>query len=333
MKSVRTMAVLLIAFYVLNAAAQVPGGVNSSSGAVAKELTITVRITYDNARGFPANLRVSLASAYGSTVDLRTTDGFGVAQFNHVLPGKYKFVVSGLDIQTLDTGEIDLTDASPNVNEYLKVHKTDVQGTPGGETSVAEASVPPNARKEYDKGMKSLERKDYDSAKKSFEQAIALYPKYAQAQSGLATSYASLGQGEKAVEMFRAALENDDHLQMPNLYLGRFYYENKKYKEAEPYLLKAQTGDPQNAQILTALANCQYRNGEPDLALASARKVHSLKDHSQYAIAHLIAGDILTSKNQTKEAAEEYEMFLKEDPKSPLAPNVRDALTKLRAAK
>lgn len=331
MKPSRLLGTLAL-FFAASAAAQLPAGAGAPS-TISRDTTITVRVSYDNERGVPANVQVSLTSWYGSVVEVRTADGYGNAEFPHVMPGKYKFVISGVTIQTAQTGEIDVADGTPHITQNILVHKLTGPVAPGGATSAIEASVPDSAKKAYEKGLRSMEHKEWDAAKKSFEQALAIYPKYAQAQNGLATSYVNLGQGEKAVETFRAAISNDEHLQMANLYLGHFYYENKNYKEAEPYLLRAESADPQNAQILTALANCQYRNGEADLALASARKVHSLKDHTQYSIAHLIAADILTSRNQQKEAAQEYELFLKEDPKSPMAPKVREALAKTNAAK
>lgn len=317
---------LLLIGFVGSAVSQAPSDIS-------KDITIIVRVTYDNDRGMPANLRVELASAFGGMVDARTTDGYGTVTFSHVTPGKYKLIVSGFGIQKADTGEIDFSNSSSNSTQFIRVHKIDNPNVPGGETSVTEQNVPSKAKKAFDKGMHSLDDKDWNSAKDYFTEALSIYPKYAVAENGLAVAYVNLGQGAKAVETFQAALKMDDRLPQANLYLGHFYYDNKNYKEAEPYLEKAQVAEPDNAQVLTALANCELRNGEPDKALATARKVHTLKDHSKFAVAHLIAADVLTSRNQDKEAADEYAMFLKEDPKSPLAPTVRQALAKLSAAK
>jgi tetratricopeptide (TPR) repeat protein len=331
MRSARLALFLMMMISTGYAVAQ--AGIGGPPSSVARDTTIMVRVSYDNVGGVPSNVRVSLVSWFGSTVDVRSTDGYGNAEFTHVLPGKYKLAISGLGIQTVETGEIDVDDGTPRLTQNVQVHKTDAVSTPGGITSVAAANIPEAAAKEYEKGMHKMERKDWEGAKKAFEQALAIYPKYALAQNGLATSYSNLGQGAKAVEMFKAALGNDERLQMANLYLGRFYYENKNFKEAEPYLLRAQAGDPQNAQILMVLANSQFRNGEYDQALATALKVRSLKDRNQYAMVHLIAADILTSRGQKDQAAAEYELFLKEDPKSTLAPKIREALASLRATK
>ncbi len=174
-----------------------------------------------------------------------------------------------------------------------------------------------------------MQHEDWNNAETLLERAIAIYPKYALAHNNLALVYVHLNQREKAVESFRTAAQLDEHLQSANLYLGQFYYDNKDFKQAEPYLLRAASADPRNAQILLAVANSQMKNGESDLALANAQKVHSLPDHKKFAIAHLIAAQVLTDRGENQPAREEYRQFLREDPGSPLAGRVKDALAKL----
>ena len=133
------------------------------------------------------------------------------------------------------------------------------------------------------------------------------------------------------MEAFQSATQIDPTLQEPIVYLGQFYYENKQYKEAEPYLLRSAAEQPKSAQILTALANVELQNGETDLALANARKVPSLPNPKPFAISHLIAAQALDGKGKDDEVAKEYEEYLKEAPDSPLAPRVKDALAKLKS--
>jgi len=58
-----------------------------------------------------------------------------------------------------------------------------------------------------------------------------------------------------------------------------------------------------------------------------------LPDHQKFAIAHLIAAQILSNRGDNQKVAEEYRQFLQEDPSSPLAQRVKDALTKLIPAR
>src|SRR5262249_34317858 len=129
-----------------------------------------------------------------------------------------------------------------------------------------------------------------------------------------------------------AALALDEHIADANLNMGHMLYDARKYKEAEPFLSRALSLDPLNPQLLTVLANAEMQNGEFDLALANSRKVHSIPNHQKFAISHLVAAEVLQSHHSTKEVIQEYKLFLQEDPQSPLAPRVRDALGRIEVA-
>jgi Tfp pilus assembly protein PilF len=296
------------------------------------EEQLNVRVIYENDRTVPANLRVELLSVYGSSIATRTTDGLGSVIFARLQPAKYKVRVSGIGVVTTETGELDLSDSGPNSTIYVSVKKEASDPIGSGSLSVADLNVPSAAKKEFDKGADSMEKKNWTEAKDHLSRAISIYPKYALAHNNLGMTYLKLGQGAAAVESFQNALHFDENIGQANIYLGQFYYDNKDYKQAEPFLQRAAVGEPQNPQILLALANAQMKNGEAEPALANARKVHSLPDHQKFAIAHLVAAQILSDRGDNHKVAEEYRQFLKEDPSSPLAPRVQDALTKLTPA-
>ena len=293
------------------------------------EEQLNVRVTYEDDRTASANLRVELLSVYGSSIETRTTDGFGSVIFARLRPAKYKLRVSGVGVVTTDTGELDLTDSGPNSTKYVSVKKAASDQIGSGLLSVADLSVPSGAKKEFYKGTESMEKKNWTEAKDHLSRAISIYPKYALAYNNLGVTFLKLGQGAAAVESFQNALRFDENIGQANFYLGQFYYDNKDYKQAEPCLQRAAVAEPRNPQILLALANTQMQNGETDPALANARKVHSLPDHQRFAIAHLIAAQILSNRGDNQTVVEEYRQFLQEAPSSPLAPRVKDALTKL----
>ena len=296
------------------------------------EEQLNVRVTYEDDRTASANLRVELLSVYGSSISTRTTDGFGLVIFARLRPAKYKLRISGVGVVTTETGELDLSDSGPNSTISVSVKKEASDRIGSGLSSVADLSVPSAARKEFYKGAESMEKKNWTEAKDHLSRAISIYPKYALAHNNLGVTFLKLGQGAAAIESFQNALHFDENIGQANLYLGQFYYDNKDYKQAEPCLQRAAVAEPRNPQIFLALANTQMQNGEIDPALANARKVHSLPDHQKFAIAHLIAAQILSDRGDNQKVAEEYRHFLQEDPSSPLAPRVRDALTKLTPA-
>jgi Tfp pilus assembly protein PilF len=289
---------------------------------------LTVRISFEDDRPAPPNVRVELLSISGSTVEIGATDTSGTARFTRLTPAKYKLRITGDGIVTTESAEIDMTDSGPSITEFVRVQR-EPQRIDVAPLPPIDVNVPPEARKEFDKASEKLEQKNWADAKTHLERAIAIYPKYALAYNNLALTYLNLNQSEKAVETFRTAAELDEHLPQANLYLGRFYYDNKDYKQAEPFLLRASDGAPKNPQILLALANTQMKNGELDQSLLNAQKVHSLPDYKPFAMAHLIAAQILSDRGKTQDAAEEYRRFLREVPESPMADRVKDALSKL----
>jgi len=300
------------------------------------ESTLIVRLTYENGRSAPGNLRVELISAFGGAVATATTSGMGSASvtFQHVGAGKYKLQVTELDGSHIDSDIFDVVRNEAMHTEFMHLAREAPQQKSATEPTVAasDMNVPDKAKKEFTKGNESLETKSWADAKDHFERAIELYPQYAAAHSSLGIAYASLGQGAKAVAAFQKALKLDEHQTAANIYLGQFYYDNQKFAEAAPYLERAAAAEPENPQLLTALANAELKTGKLDAALANARKVHSIPDHQKFAAAHIIAAQILNSRGRKETTMEEYRLFLKEDPQSQFAPRVRDALAKLESA-
>ena len=321
------LSAVLIAACSVGLQAQIGGPSN-----ISKQVELLVRVMYSNGKSVGPNIRVEVQGAYGGMVTFGSTDTAGMVRFSRLDPGKYKLHITGDGVETKDTSEIDLTDVGPRYTYQAQVDSSAASGG-GGATFTLDASVPADARKEFDKGNDSFKAQDWPGAQKHFEKAISIYPKYAMAYNDLAKALGHQNQNEKSVEAFRKAAELDEHIQETNVYLGEFYYDNHDFKQAEPYLMHASGDDPKNAQLLLVLANCELKNGEVDQALANAQKVHAIPDHKKFASAHIVAGQALSAKGDAKGAADEFRVFLKEDPNSPMAPQVKAALAQLEAAK
>jgi tetratricopeptide (TPR) repeat protein len=319
---------LAVAFLSAASAAQQPTTMSvGSSGGIT---TISVRVTYQQNHRPASGMRVELIASLGGMASMRTTDGNGGATFDGVGTGRFQVQVSGPDIETTKSEIFEAGGSQgPYITEHIEVRLTEKAdaNAPGPALTPI---IPEAARQEFNLGSKEMDKKHWEEAKDHFQKAITAFPKYAEAFNSLGQVEIQLKDGKGAVEAFRSATQIDPTLQDATMYLGQFYYENKQYKEAEPYLLRSVANQPKSAQILIVLANTELQNGESALALANARKVPSLPDHKQFAISHLIVAQALTGKGQDDEIAKEYEEYLKEAPDSPLAPRVKDALAKLK---
>jgi tetratricopeptide (TPR) repeat protein len=330
MKSSHLLLTLALAF--LCAASVAQQTTTMSAGSSAGITTVSVRVTYQQNHRPAPGLRVELISPRGGMASIKTTDGNGGATFDGVGSGRYQVQVSGANIETTksDIFETGGTNGGPYITERIEVRLTQTAGANGPGQALA-VIIPEAAQQEFKLGSKEMDKKHWEEAKVHFQKAITAFPKYAEAFSSLGLVEIQRKDGKDAVEAFRSATQIDPTQQQANLYLGQFYYENLRYKEAEPYLLRTAADQPKNAQILTALANVELQNGETDLALGNARKVPSLPDHKQFAISHLIVAQALTGKGKDDEIAKEYEEYLKEAPDSPLAPRVKDTLATLKS--
>jgi tetratricopeptide (TPR) repeat protein len=301
-----------------------------SSGTAGGNTTIAVRVTYEQSHRPAAGMRVELISTSGGMADSRTTDGNGGATFDGISGGRFKLRVTGPDIEKTESDPFVAGggEGGPYVMENVQVRLAQTVGGKLASPALAPI-IPAPAMQEFKLGSKQMDKKNWEEAKDHFQKAIAAFPKYAEAFNDLGQVDVQMQKGKDAVDAFVAATQIDPTLPQANLYLGQFYYENAKYKEAEPYLQRAAADQPKSAQLLTALANTQLQNGEADLALANARKVPSVPNHKQFAISHLIAAQALSGKGPVDEIAKEYKEYLKEAPDSPLAPRVKDALAKL----
>lgn len=324
---------LAVAFVSTASAAQQT--MTTAGGTAGGTSTVSVRVTYKQNHKPAAGMQVQLVSPMGGMAGIRTTDGNGGATFDGVGTGRYQILVSGPDIDTTksDTFETGGDSGGPYLTERIEVLlKSPADGQSPGASLLP--VIPDSAQKEFKLGSKEMDDKNYEEAKGHFQKAIAAFPKYAEAFNSLALAETQLNDPQDAVEAFRSATQIDPSLQRANLYLGQFYYANHQYKEAEPYLQRCAANQPQNAQLLTALANSELQNGETDLALGNARKVSSLPDHKQFVISHLIAAQALAGKGKDDEIAKEYEEYLKEaPPDSMMVPRVKEALAQLKPNK
>jgi len=146
---------------------------------------------------------------------------------------------------------------------------------------------------------------DWAGAQTDFAKALALDPTSAQVQRSYALMVGSLGRLPEAIAAQRKAIELDplSHAAWENL--GRFLMENGDYPAADQALHRVLELQPNSSYGLYHLTRLQLLEGQPEQALATARKIdyevfrlqgvamaeHSLKDPqgSQQALDELIA--------------------------------------------
>ena len=288
---------------------------------------VRVRISFDDAKEIPSMLKLQLQTATGALIAEQYVRNEGQVNFQNVYPGSYRLRLSGDGVQEVET-EFTVGSREAMHNELLhtvRKSSNDQASSPEGRISAADLNIPDKAKKEFEKGMNSMEKQDYPAAQKHLAKAVEIYPQYSSAYDDLGVIAMHMHQTSEGQGYFEKAIRADSNNGSAYVNLAKVRLMASQYLEAESLLDKSVSLMPTNAEALTLLANTEMQNGKWKLALVNAQKVHTVP-HQLFAIAHLIAAQILMRQSEPQAAVLEYKLFLHEAPDSPSASGVRSAL-------
>jgi Tfp pilus assembly protein PilF len=303
---------------------------------------INGQVRYSTGGTAAFDVLVTCEAYSGGIVEQVRTDRSGRFRFDRLGPSQFTVSIKlpGY-IPVQETVEL-ATTSSAYVQFTLKPDpsSTVVPTQPG----VVAANVPPAAQKEFDKGEAALATGNKDGltqAAKHYEQAVALYPQFVQAQLKLGTTYMDLGQWDKAEQTLRKTVEIDPKAVNALFALGEIYLRQKKNSEAEKVLLQGLAVEDRSYQGHLTLARVYWEMGSklteeaqwrPLLEKAYAQVNEALKLKPDYAHAHLIKGNLYLKVRRGQDALHEFEEYLRLEPKGPFAEQTRANAEKLKKA-
>jgi len=297
--------------------------------------SLDVQVSLADGSSLQWAVKVEVSDQSGTPIaEAYTTHQQGVAEFSRNFPdGLFRITVSGNGIETTTVG-FQIAPTESEHREYVRVRLLD-KASPSSKAdgplvSVQEMEIPEKARRQFRDGLRAYDNGNIQQAQKDFENAIALYPKYARAHHNLGVLWLKLNDGGKAKQEFTRAIDADPALVPSYGKLAKLLVGERKFSEAERLLRKAASVDPTALDILVMLSSTEYANQEYDDALADARKVHRFPGHEQYADVHLVAAEILIKQGKKKDAVSEFEAFQTESPNDPRVPKVRQLAAQLR---
>ena len=135
---------------------------------------------------------------------------------------------------------------------------------------------PDDADAWYLLGRAKFNESNFAAAVSSFQRALALHPKYEEAENNLGLAWLELNETEKAKVAFQTAIDwqgDSPTDAQPFLNLGSLYASQSSFEQAIPYLEKAALLAPSNPKIHEGLAQAyaaQQRLGEAQKELERA---------------------------------------------------------------
>ena len=207
-------------------------------------------------------------------------------------------------------------------------------GDPEGSTvSVTSLHVPKAAAKAYDKGIAALADEKLPAAQKQFEQAVALYPEYAQAWSSLGETLEQESQIREAVAACEHAVQADGKYIRPYLQLMRMAVNEKRMEDAAALGERAMQLNPvEFPGIFYYDAEANYKLKHLDAAEKTAQRAFELDTTHQYPGAEFLLGMILADKGDNHGALRHLNAYLALAPRADDAAEVRQRIEELQKA-
>ena len=278
------------------------------------------------------NVLVSCDAFQGGFIGQVQTDRSGRFAFNNLGPSQFTIRVRAPGyLEEQQTVELQTTSFA-NVQISLRPDPSAARG-PGLSGVVLDASVPAAAQQEYEAGRAALldeKKQNLSEGVQHLEKALALYPKYLEAELLLGTGYMDMKQWSKAEQALRRALEINPKAARAHFALGEVYRRQKKYKEAETELLEGLKLDDKSVQGHFTLGRVYYDMG--DLSKSGPHVGTALQLDPKLAEGHLLAGNILLKARQPENALAEFQAYLVLAPNGEFAPQARDLVAKIKQA-
>ena len=175
-----------------------------------------------------------------------------------------------------------------------------------------------------------MAKADWAGAIGRLNQAIAIYPAYAEAYNNLAAAESHLGNRNRAREALQKAISVNDHFAPALVNLANLEQRDQNHQAAETLLTKAVAIDPSNAETLTLLCRAQLLDKHYDAAIATAHRVHAMP-HGSFAMVHYMAARAYQREGRTSDAIAEFKTLLQEEPTGARADAVRKELAELES--
>ncbi|HUQ50114.1 MAG TPA: tetratricopeptide repeat protein [Terriglobales bacterium] len=277
-------------------------------------------------------IRVQLQDSFGTNVEEKSPNSEGKVTFQVRNGSSYRLRVTGAQIEESFVERVEPANGDRMLSVVLrrKSNGTSVQPSSTNTIPAVRLNVPPRALSELEKGTRALSDQSWKAARSSFEKAIEIYPSYDLAYNNLGVVLMELGETAKGRQAFEKAVELNGSFPRALINLAKIELAEKRFAQAYLLLQKAASTEPLNPQAWFLSTQAALYAEDPDAAIASAQRLHSL-EHASYAVAHYLAGKAFEARDLKDQALQEYETFIKEAPQDPNVPLAQKQIQRLKS--
>jgi Flp pilus assembly protein TadD len=189
------------------------------------------------------------------------------------------------------------------------------------------ASIPPEAKIEFEAGQLNVNSDNYSDAIPHLEKAISLYPRFAEAYQLLGVAHLQLNHEVQAESSLIKALEIEDRMPKAQYLLGVLYAMTSRANLAEKPLTRFAELDPQNPDAHFELAKIDFALNKFLDAEVQARTSIKLKESKPGV--YVVLGYSLLRQKKAEDARRAFQQFLKVSPSGPAADDMKGLIAQI----
>lgn len=192
--------------------------------------------------------------------------------------------------------------------------------------------VPPAAKKQYELGLKLVNKGDFQQAANRFQEALTIYPDYLAARNDLGAQYLKLKQIDEAEKEFETVLRDDPKNFNAKFNMGLVQVERKHYQEAIALLNEAIALDSTRpvARLWIGIAKLELG----DLETAEAELTRALITGGDECIAanyHLAR--VYLERGDLAEASRSVQVYIQSAPRGELIKEAKELARQIELKK
>ncbi|HEX7334339.1 MAG TPA: tetratricopeptide repeat protein [Pyrinomonadaceae bacterium] len=178
-------------------------------------------------------------------------------------------------------------------------------------------SVPAAAKKQYELGLKFVNKGNFQQAATHFQEAVTIYPEYLAARNDLGAQYLKLKQIDEAEKHFQIVLQQDAKNFNAKFNMGLVQIERRNYVEAISLLQQAVAIDSTRPVARLWIGIAKLEMGEIEIAEAELTRA-LIMGGDECVAAHYHLARIYMTRGDRPEAARSVRTYIQLAPKGEL---------------
>jgi len=302
----------------------------SPSAQVREVRTVTGEVVTEQDTPIPSGVTVAVETRDGQPWVRVRADAEGRFEVTNLYRQTYSLTVNAEGYYPTQL-YLDLKDGMGTVAVRVVMHRAPKLKANSAMPALTDLSAPKNARQTFHKALQALEANRLDEAREKFGRAIAEYPCYARARTGLASIEIAARDLEGAIANLREAMRCDPGFPDAFVLLGKVLNSETRFGESEEILKQGLRLSPEAWQLYDQLATAHYNQGQYDKAQEEWLRVLAIDPappaevHAKLAAAYLKGG-------APGKAYAEMQAYLQADPKGRFASSFRAMMPRLKAS-